>query len=287
LSPPQNTGSIHAMFRSSMIRTSRTNCAKVASPWGSEIWKVDRTVFVATCRAASAPEPSDAKRKWSGFLSLAFADVDASKTGKINAAQFDILCENVASLPRRFGLAPTWEEEYGGSIERRTAARQAMFDKIDAMHGPARGWIGLAQFIHWATAHVAGKTAGNVEARSATGKMVDFYHVEDYDKDAFLMAIKAAIRDQKSPEFRRLYEFLLTVFVEEDQDCRGVVCRDGFERLIDRAALIPRQFELAPPTASAERINTLYKDMEDPRMKGVTFRKFLDWSVKHLEEKVA
>jgi len=131
------------------------------------------------------------------------------------------------------------------------------------------------------------KTSGNVEARSASGKMVDFYHVENYDKDAFLKAIKTAISDRKSPEFTRLYEFLLTVFVEEDHACRGVVNRDGFERLVNRAAFVPRQFGLAPPTASAERIEELYQGMEDSRLKGITFRKFLDWSVKHLETKVA
>jgi len=242
---------------------------------------------VSFCKAAAAAEPSQAKREWNGFLSLAFADVDAAKTGMITPDQFDELCEQVARLPRRFGLAPSWEEEYGGSRDKRTAARKAMFDAIDTMHGPARGWIGPAQFIHWATEHVAKKTSGNVEAKSASGKMVDFYHVEDYDKDAFLKAIKTAISDRKSPEFTRLYEFLLTVFVEEDLACQGVVNRDGFERLVNRAAFVPRQFGLAPPAASAERIEELYKGMEDSRLKGITFRKFLDWSVKHLETKVA
>merc|ERR1712099_150718 len=164
----------------------------------------------------------------------------------------DALCENVACLPRRFGLAPTWEEEYGGSIEKRIAGRQAMFDKIDAMNGSPRGWIGLAQFTHWATAHVAAKTAGNVEARSATGKMVDLYHIADYDKDDFLKAMKIAMADRKSPEYTRLYEFLLTVFVEEDHECRGVVSLEGFERLVARAAKVPRTFGLAPSESSKE-----------------------------------
>merc|ERR1712179_29121 len=172
-------------------------------------------------------------------------------------------------------------EEYG-TMEKRTAARKAMFDQIDSMHGPAREWMGAAQFVHWATNHVAGKTAGNIEARSASGKMVDFYHIDNYSKDEFL----AAITDQKSPEFKRLYEFVLTVFVEEDVECRGVVCREGFDRLVDRAALVPRQFGLAPAVSSPERIDEIYKSMEDSRFKGVTFRKFLQWTVKHLEGKV-
>jgi len=268
-----------------MLRASNMIRAKAASPWGSELWRNDRTAFVAFCKAASAPEPSQAKREWNGFLTLAFGDVDESKSGKINAAQFDELCESVARLPRRFGLAPTWVEEYG-TMEKRTAARKAMFDQIDSMHGPARGWIGAAQFVEWATGHVAGKTAGDIEARSASGKMVDFYHIDNYSKGEFLTAITAAIKDQKSPEFKRLYEFLLTVFVEEDVECRGVVCREAFDRLVNRAALVPRQFGLAPAVSSPEKIDEIYKSMEDPRFKGVTFRKFLEWTVKHLEGKV-
>jgi len=269
-----------------MMRASNMIRSKVASPWGSELWRNDRTAFVAFCKAASAPEPSQAKREWNGFLTLAFGDVDESKTGKINAAQFDELCENVARLPRRFGLAPSWIDEYG-TIEKRTAGRKVMFDQIDSMHGSARGWIGAAQFTHWATSHVAGKTASNVEARSASGKMVDFYHIENYSKEDFLKAISTAINDQKSPEFKRLYEFLLTVFVEEDEECRGVVCREGFDRLVNRAALVPRQFGLAPAVSSPEKIDKIYASMEDERLGGVTFRKFLQWTVKHLEGKVA
>merc|ERR1711953_1389525 len=52
------------------------------------------------------------------------ADADKSKTGKLTVAEFDELCENVASLPRRFGLAPSWEQEYGGSMEKRLASRK-------------------------------------------------------------------------------------------------------------------------------------------------------------------
>merc|ERR1712107_301263 len=73
-----------------------------------EIWRVDRTASVSFCKAAAAAEPSQAKREWNGFLSLAFADVDSAKTGMINPDQFDELCEQVARLPRRFGLAPSW-----------------------------------------------------------------------------------------------------------------------------------------------------------------------------------
>jgi len=272
---------------STVIRPSRMHLAQAASPWGKALWRVDRTEFVNFCRAAAADTPSASKREWNGFLSLAFADADKSKTGKLTVTEFDELCESVAALPRRFGLAPSWEKEYGGSMEKRLAARKKMFDAIDTRNGPARGWIGPAMFIRWATDHVAGKVAGKVEARSATGKMVDLYHIADYDKADFLKAMKIAAADPNSPEYTRLYEFLLTVFVEEDHDCRGVVCFEGFERLVARAAMVPRTFGLAPKETSKRKLKELYDSMEDTRMGGVTFRKFLQWSVDHLAKKVA
>merc|ERR1712187_732626 len=87
------------------------------------------------------------------------ADVDyyhIEQYGKINAAEFDGLCEDVASLPRRFGLAPSWEKEYG-TVERRTASLKAMFDMLDLRQGPARSWIGLEQFVRWSFDHVVTK----------------------------------------------------------------------------------------------------------------------------------
>merc|ERR1711937_749444 len=158
--------------------------------------------------------------------------------------------------------------EYGGDVAKRTAARQKMFDSIDGMHGPARGWIGCAQFIHWATTHVSGKVA------DVTTTAVDFNHVDK------------AMHDHKSAEHQNFYEFLLTIFVEEDHACKGVVDKAGFARLVNRAAYVPRHFGLAPPSADAARITELYEQMEDKRFGGVTFRKFLEWTTAHTKAKI-
>merc|ERR1712124_146350 len=119
-------------------------------------------------------------------MGMAFGDVDVDKDGKINAQEFDYLCEKVAAMPRRFGFAPTWEAEYGGSIEKRTAARKAMFDAVDSKQGAVRGWIGAAQFTDWATTHIAGKIA-----EIDTASEVDFYHVANYSEADFLKALRA------------------------------------------------------------------------------------------------
>jgi len=260
--------------------TSGSRLASTASPWGSAAWRYDKTAFLKFCQAASLDTPGAAKREWNGFLALSFADVDADKDGKINAQEFDALCESVARLPRRFGLAPSWEVEYGGDVAKRTAARQKMFDAVDGMHGPTRGWIGCAQFIHWATAHVASKVTGNQAAS------VDFNHVTDYSKQDFLKAVDTAIHNPSSTDHANFYEFLLTVFVEEDHECKGVVNKEGFSRLVDRAAHVPRHFGLAPPSADPARLAELYDAMEDPRLGGVTFRKFLEWTTEHTKGKI-
>jgi len=263
-----------------MLTMSGSRLASTASPWGSAAWRYDKTAFLKFCQGAALDTPGPAKREWNGFLALQFADVDADKDGKITAAEFDVLCESVAKLPRRFGLAPTWEVEYGGDVAKRTAARQKMFDSIDGMHGPARGWIGCAQFIHWATAHVSGKVADV----KTTG--VDFNHVDNYSKKDFLKAVDKAVHDPKSAEHQNFYEFLLTIFVEEDHYCKGVVNKEGFARLVNRAAYVPRHFGLAPPSADASRIAELYEQMEDARLGGVTFRKFLEWTTIHTKAKI-
>jgi len=268
------------MLSTRMLTTSGSRFGSTASPWGTATWRYDKTEFLKFCQNASLDTPGPAKREWNGFLALSFADVDADKDGKINAAEFDILCESVAKLPRRFGLAPTWEVEYDGDIAKRTATRQKMFDMIDGMHGPLRGWIGCAQFIHWATNHVASKVAG-VKTMG-----VDFYHVADYTKEDFLKAIDTAVHDPASADHKNFYEFLLTIFVEEDHQCKGVVDKQGFARLVDRAAFVPRHFGLAPPSADAARVAELYAEMEDYRLKGVTFRKFLQWTTEHTKGKI-
>ena len=62
-------------------------------------------------------------------------------------------------MPRRFGIAPIWQAEHGGSVDQRTAAHKAMLDAIDAKPRSARGWIDCAQFADWHFTHVARKAS--------------------------------------------------------------------------------------------------------------------------------
>merc|ERR1712176_620656 len=125
---------------------------------------------------------------------------------------------------------------------------------------------------------------GKVADVETTG--VDFNHVDNYSKEDFLKAVDKAVHDPKSAEHQNFYEFLLTIFVEEDHHCKGVVNKEGFARLVDRAAYVPRHFDLAPLFADAARIAELYDQMEDSRLGGVTFRRFLEWTTKHTKAKI-
>merc|ERR1712032_1709343 len=87
----------------SAVRTPAVRAfAAVPSPWGSDAWRYDKNAFQAWAHEAVTKKGIQAQRELYGMLAMRFGDTDVDKDGKINAAQFDTLCEDVASLPRRF-----------------------------------------------------------------------------------------------------------------------------------------------------------------------------------------
>ena len=169
--------------------------AAVASPWGSDTWRYDKNSFLAWCTEATSKKDSAARRELDGMLAMRFGDTDVDKDGKINAAEFDGLCEDIAALPRRFGLAPSWEKEYG-TIERCTASRKAMFDMMAA------------------TDHLITKVA-----TIGIGADVDDYHIEQYGEQQYLTHLEQAVTDPASRAHASLYGFLLAIFTECDSGC--------------------------------------------------------------------
>lgn len=249
--------------------------------WGTDAWRHDKAAFADWCRKGTAPGANKEKKEFYGFLGTAFGDVDANNDGIIDGPEFDTLCEKVAALPRRFGFAPSWEKEYGGDLQRRTDARKAIFDSIDTKNGPARGTIGLGQFVTWANAHVA-KKVGTVDLKSR----VDFNHIEGYDEKTFLSYLDHALTNPTSSAFTTYYQFLLKIFIEADKDCKGTISRAQLDPLLERAAQVPRQFGLAPMTASKEFRDAVFASMDTNNSGNVTFRKFLRWTVEHSKGKI-
>jgi len=250
------------------------------SPWGADQWRQDKNKFKIWCTSAMIPG-TKAEREMYGFLAVAFGDVDANKDGLIDADEFDLLCEKVAALPRRFGMAPSWEKEFNGDMNARKEARKAMFVALDIRNGPARGTIGLKQFVRWARAHVARKVS-TLQVKSK----VDFANIEYYDEDEFLSYLEYAVNNPTSGAYASLYEFLLKIFVECDKSRTGTINREEFDVLLNRAAMVPRQFGLAPETTSPELRTKIFKMMDDNQSGGITFRKFLAWTVAHSKMKI-
>jgi len=56
----------------------------------------NKTDFVHWVKEASTEPHSKAKRAFYGYLQMSFGDVDVDKDGKINAQDFNNLCEKVA-----------------------------------------------------------------------------------------------------------------------------------------------------------------------------------------------
>merc|ERR1712048_1293451 len=66
-------------------------------------------------------------------------------------------------------------------------------------------------------------------------------------KEDFIWFIKKATSDRKTDAHSELYHALLKMFVDADTNYDGLVSRDSFSILIDKAASIPRAYGYAPP----------------------------------------
>lgn len=204
-----------------------------------------------------------------GFLSIAFGDVDTDKDGKITAPQFDRLCEKVAALPRRFGMAPSWQVEYT-TKEDRIKARESMFA---ASTGGAE-FMSMDQWVAFANGHVNGKIA------SIDYKKCDFNHLDKTSKDSFLEYITLAVEDHSSGAYASLYEFCLCLFVEADESCRGKIAFGEFDTLATKAAAVPRFYGLAPEGNCQDTRQAIFNNISGHEGH-ITFDAFLAWVIKH------
>lgn len=245
------------------------------NPWGTDLWRHEKKAFLKWTTQAAKAEPSVARREFYGFIATAFGDVDIDKDGKIDLEQFDRLLEKVAAVPRRYGLAPQATETYVSRI----SARKKIFDALDTAEGKARGFLALDQFVTYAYDHIAEKV------KQVPDKDTDLYHPEDYNVTEYLDFMNRAVRNAGSYERSSFYNFMLTIFVEADVECKGRVSYDQFDLLLDRAAKVPRHFGLAPAESDPATRKTMFEKMElkrDGKPTGfVTMRTFWEWNLEH------
>ena len=256
----------------------------IDAPWGGGCpWSSDKTEFKKLCKAAVDNPRGKERKELYGYLAECFLDADGDRDGKVGVDEFDFLIEKAASLPRRFGLAPTWQEEYG-DVARRAAARKQMFASMDTTRS---GMIGLEDWVRYAMDHIAGK----VRTMKDT---LDFQHLESRSPDDFVRYCEVALSNPHSEEYKSLYEHLFKTFVESDVEENGAIRRQQFDGLIEDAAKAPRVLGLAPSAAAAypsEAHKVQARDQEFRAMDTsgaglVTFSSFLGWCLNHIAGKV-
>lgn len=265
------------------VQFQSARAASTTTVWGHDVWRYEKSAFKEWVKASTVSGTKEQHQMYA-FLATNFGDADVDKDGWIDDEEFDRLLESVAALPRRFGLAPSWKAEYG-TAEKRKAARKAMFDAIDGADGfKPRGKIAMGQFITWAQKHVGGKAPTLDKTK---GSDVALRHIEDHTKEEYLAFLDQAVNNKKSGASASFYNYLLTIFVEADEGCKGMINYDEFIKLIDIAAKTPRAFGLAPDSQDEAARKAMFAAMDSTSSGYVTFRKFLRFVRVHVREKLA
>merc|ERR1711988_699478 len=104
--------------------------------------------------------------------------------------------------------------------------------------------------------------------------------------EEYLDFIARAVNNEGSYERSSFYNFILNCFVEADESCSGRVTQDQFDKLLTRAATVPRHFGLAPPDASADTRSKMFAEMS-AGTGYVTAEAFWKWTVPHVKAMIA
>merc|ERR1711953_336759 len=149
--------------------------------------------------------------------------------------------------------------------------------------GQPRGKIAMGQFLNWSTSHIFSKVG------TLTGGVgrVAFRHVEEFTKEEYVAYVDSAVNDADSIASTTLYNYLLTLFVEADVECKGKISYEQLDGLVEIAAASPRHFGLAPAGRDAAARRSMFDAMDYNKSGYVTFRKFLRFVREHAREKVA
>merc|ERR1712151_954066 len=123
---------------------------------------------------------------------------------------------------------------------------------------------------------------------------LDFNDLPKAGKQKFLAFLRTATSDKKSREYTELYMFLFNNFVLADKEAKGAVTADQFDYLVELSANAPRVLGLAPKSSEmfrndAERLaarSQLFRGMDKDGGGTISFDEYLDYTVKHIAEKV-
>lgn len=113
-------------------------------------------------------------------------------------------------------------------------------------------------------------------------------------KSAFVQSLEAAFEDHKSLAYHDFYDEMFRCFADADNDCDGLVSRDGFRFLIRLTARIPRRFGMAPRPAETHvseedykaELNKLFDHIATRGRESIGFEEFMAWANSHVADKV-
>lgn len=254
--------------------------------WGGGCkWQYDKTAFKSWLQRAMEGNKGPERDELYGYLAECFLDADGDRDGLVSLREFNFLIEKAASMPRRFGLAPSTVEVYGDNDEALSQVRQAMFAQMDTRR---RGKIGMEEWIQFALAHIGEKV------KSIDWTTMDFAHLDKTGPTNFVNFLEKAVADRNSEAYKSLYEHLFKSFVDSDVAEDGAIRIGEFDRLIEDAAQAPRALGLAPSTEQAygseqqkaQARQAMFTQMDVDKSGFVTFDKFLNWSMTHIAGKV-
>lgn len=237
-----------------------------------------REGFVTFIKKATTCQLSYEYRELYQFLLKSFTAADSDFDGKVRRDDFDAMVEVAASLPRRFGFAPSVTELYK-TPEDRIKARTDLFDKIDVLKS---GFISFDHWMGYIYPHICEKAA-SLDAEKAQSKM-------ERSQEDFKTFIVEACKSRATLEYKELYSFLLNCFTEADTDCDGKINFETFDTLVDVAAAAPRRFGFAPSSDStyssadarlAAR-KVMFEEMDTDKTGFISFEESLNYFYKHI-----
>lgn len=100
--------------------------------------------------AASKSRHSVEYKEFYHFLQDCFTKADSKRLGKVGPAEFDVMIEEAANAPRRFGFAPSSADTYK-SVDERRAARDKMFKDMDVDES---GFIAFDEWLNFSYDHI-------------------------------------------------------------------------------------------------------------------------------------
>jgi len=248
----------------------------------AELASNNKEMFIKFVKAATASKDSAEYEELHYYLMACFVECDLDFDGLIREEDFDNVVERAASLPRKWGFAPTTLEMFKTEDERK-AFRQKSFKEINKS---GSGAIHFDEWLDWSYTHICAK-AGTLDISQAQSKM-------ETSAADFKAWVIAAAKSRESPEYKELYHFLHDCFMRADDKQTGLVDVDGFDKMIETAAVAPRKFGFAPPAnktykSDEERFaarSSMFEQIASRNRRSfrdkIPFQSWLAWSYAHI-----